>query len=97
MTFAHVMILFSFMQWVEEYLVALKEFDYSGSLRYERHKDKMNIARDLKLNDLFLSFLLFLRRDICLKTILRYLCKVLIPCDFLNLGCLRILAMSQQP
>ena len=35
-TFAHVAILFSLMQRVEEYLVALKDFDYSCSLGYKR-------------------------------------------------------------
>ena len=29
MTLVHAEILLSFMQWVEEYLVALKDFDYS--------------------------------------------------------------------
>ena len=36
MTFAHVAILLSFMQLVEESLVTLKDFDYSCSLGYKR-------------------------------------------------------------
>ena len=34
MMFAHAGILLSFMQLIEEYLVALKDFDYSCSLGY---------------------------------------------------------------
>ena len=34
MTFAHAKILLSFMQRIDEYLVALKDFDYSCSLGY---------------------------------------------------------------
>ena len=34
MPFAHAGILLSFMQWIDEYLVALKDFDYSCSFGY---------------------------------------------------------------
>ena len=34
MTFAHAGILLSFMQWANEYLVALKDSDYACSLGY---------------------------------------------------------------
>ena len=34
MTFAHAGILLTFMQWVNEYLVALKDSDYACSLGY---------------------------------------------------------------
>ena len=57
----------------------------------------MNVARGLKHHDLILSFLLLSKTDIGSKTFLRSLCKVLILCDFLNLGCLRIIATSWQP
>ena len=102
MTLAHVVIILYFMQCVEEYLVALKDFDYSCSLGYKRpfmskSKDIMNIAKDLNLHDLILSFLLLFRTNIGLKSFLRTLYKVLILCDFLNLGCLRIIATSRQP
>ena len=67
---------FVFMQRVEEYLVALKYFDYSCSLGYERpimsksrhHVDNMNFAKGLKLHDLILYFLLLLIMYIGLKT-----------------------------
>ena len=72
MTFAHVAILLSFVQQVEEYLMALKDFDYSCSLGYKRpitskSKDEMNVSRDLKLYDLVLFFLFLSRKKIGLK------------------------------
>ena len=50
----------------------------------------MNVARDLKLHYLFLFFLLLSRKNIGSKTFLGSLCKVLLLCDFLDWGCLRI-------
>ena len=41
----------------------------------------------LKLYDLILSFLVLSRTNFASKTFLRSLWKVLILCDFLNLGC----------
>ena len=55
-SFAHAGILLSFMQHIDEYLVALKDFDYSCSLGFKcpitpkskwRHVDEMNIAKGL--------------------------------------------------
>ena len=45
MTFAHVGILLSLIQWSGEYLVALKDFDYSSSLGY------LNSQLRQKVND----------------------------------------------
>ena len=36
MTFAHAGIILSYMQWIGEYLMALKGFDYFCSLGYKR-------------------------------------------------------------
>ena len=53
MSFAHGGILLSFMQRIYEYLVALKDFDYSCSLGFKRpitscrHVDEMNVAKGL--------------------------------------------------
>ena len=56
MTFAHAVIFLSFMQQIDEYLVALKDFDYSCSLGYKqpitstgkcRHVDEINVAKGL--------------------------------------------------
>ena len=99
MTFAHIAIFLSFMQRVGGYLVAF--FDYSCSLVFKQlitpKSKEVIVARGLKLNDLILSFILLLRTNISSKTFLCSLWKVLILCDFLNLGCLRIIATSQQP
>ena len=44
--FEHIAILFSFIQQVKEYLVVLKNFDYSCALEYERAiTSKSNDAR----------------------------------------------------
>ena len=58
--------------------------------------DVMNVARDLKLYDLILSFLLLSRTNIGLKTFFRSLWKVWVFCDFSNFNCLRIIAASRQ-
>ena len=59
-----------------------------------RHVDEMNAVRDLKRHDF--SFLLLSRANIGWKTFLRLLWKVLIHCDYLNLGCLKVIATSRQ-
>ena len=60
----------------------------------------MNVTRGLKLHDLILSFLLLSRKNIGSKTffaLIMWGIELLILCDFLDLGCLRIIATSQQP
>ena len=77
MTFAHAAILLSFMQVVEEYLVAFKDFNYSCYLGSKwpitsksklRDIDEMKIAKDLKFHDLIFSFLFLSRTNIASKT-----------------------------
>ena len=62
---------------------------------YTKKAMTSNVARDIKLYDLILSFLLFSRTNIGSKTF-HSLWKVLVLCDFLNLICLRIIATSLQ-
>ena len=53
-TSAHVATLLSFMQLIEEYMLAIK--------------DEMNVARGLKLHDFILSFILLSRTNVGSKT-----------------------------
>ena len=53
--FSHVAILLNFMQWIEEYLLALNYFDYSCSLGYNQ-KVKTSRLPVLKLHDLIFFF-----------------------------------------
>ena len=76
MTSAHVAIILSFMQLIEEYLLATKKLIIPDSLdkmtnyikNQCRHVDVMNVGRGLKLHDLILSFLLLSRTNIGSKT-----------------------------
>ena len=104
MTSAHVAILLSFMQLIEEYVLAKKKIliipdplDINDQLRKNkrRHVDVMNVARVLKLHDLILSFLWLSRTNIGSKTFFRSLWKVWVLCYFLNLSCLGFIATSR--
>ena len=66
-TSVHVAILLSFMQLIEEYLLARKRLANYVKNQW-RHVVVMNVARGLKLHDLILSFLLLSRTNIGLKT-----------------------------
>ena len=67
-------------------------------VKVKTSRRRNEVARYLKLQNFILSFLLLSRMNIGLKKQkLRTLCKVLILCDFLNLGCFGIKASSRQP
>ena len=71
-------------------------YDVNSQLRQKKIKTSPR-RNELKMHDLILSFHVLLRTTIGSKTFLRSLWKVSILCDFLNLGCLRIITKSRQP
>ena len=82
-------------------MAALKDFDYSCSLGYKLRQKVMELRRRNercqrpKTSCFDFSFLLLSRTNISsTETFSRSLCKILILCYVLHLGCLRILAAS---
>ena len=99
-TSAYVAILLSFMQLIEEYLLATffiirDPYDINGQLRQKSMTSYRRNERCQrpKTSWFDLSFLLLSRTNISLKTFFRSLWKVWVLCDFLNLSCLSIISI----
>ena len=69
--------------------------NYAKKIR--RHFDKMDVDRNIKVPDLFLSTLLLSKTDVGLKRFFPKIGTIFELCDFKNGGCLTFLVAARQP